>query len=416
MTFTSCRTWNTAAALLVVTVYTTFANASPRVSATAPMESIDEGGVLAVHCRVWNLQPNQEVTILRKLRDDKVERLSLRDGLVSGTPDRVFLAVRQLEDASNVYFLSIMDVTRQDEGEYICYIVSNLDGFTQVATDSVQVDIFYFASDLYPNCQSDSPAEMIEEGSLVNFNCSSEVSNPPVSMTWTQTGKDTTIQTLEEIHGNQKFSSMTMRVEVQDHGSVFLCTVSSDLFPGESRTCHIGPLGVIRLADGDRTFVPTNNMGKTPQRDDTKLTVTAEAAVTKYSSGDENWRVNCRQSCSSSLSSSAFFWIIATVVSVIFAVVFCIIGITLLVRFCRTTNNIRTTTSSKTAAKYTAARLVSESEIYSELENNRRRLDSKFYMTLVKQDDVEKNRFIPDKHCGGQPTINQKLNSRSFNT
>ena len=345
------------------------------------MPSVEEGGVLAIHCRVWNLAVTEEVTILRKSKDSSTpERLSLRDGLVSGIGDQLFLAVRQLDDASNVYFLSIMDVTRQDEGEYTCYLVSSIGGFTEIASDSVVVSVFYFPSDLYPLCKGYDNTPVVE-GSIMTLNCSSEVANPDIAITWSRAG--TALSTTEEIYNGIVYSSVTLKTRLQDSGSVFLCTISSAMFPGETRTCHMGPVNVV-TSDGSKTELG-NVMGNARGTYPTVST----SSVTKYTrdSSIEKMREKCQKTCSS-ISSSSFFWIVSTAVSAILAVLFGIIGVVLIIRYHRKTKMSKT--------QYMAARRVPE-EIYSELEN--RRMSSKFYMTLVKP-EIPKNLLLQDKRLG----------------
>ena len=366
----------------LLSLLTNIVFAKQRISVTAPMSSVDEGGVLAIHCRVWNLAKTEEVTILRKLKDsDAPERLSLTDGLVSGAGDRFFLAVRQLDDASNVYFLSIMDVTRQDEGEYTCYIVS-IGGFTEIASDSVTVSVFYLPSENYPMCKGYDNT-LVKEGSIISLNCSSEVSNSDIDITWSRVGTDITFPTTKEIHNGILYSSMILTTRLQDSGSVFLCTISSAIFPGEIRTCHLGPVNVIPN-DGSKTE-QGNVMGNARGTYPTVSTY----SVTKYTRelSSEKMREKCQKTCSS-ISSSSFFWIVATAVSAILAVLFGIIGVVLLIRYHRKTKMSKT--------QYMAARRVPE-EIYSELEN--RRMSSKFYMTLVKP-ETPKNLLLQDKRLG----------------
>ncbi len=367
-----------------------------RISVSAPMASVEERGVLAIHCRVWNLAGDEEVTVRRTLPDGRTQRLSLNNGLVTGVSDRMFLAVRQLDDSSNVYFLSIMDVTKQDEGNYSCYIVSN---FNQVAQDTVFVGVYYFPSEVYPLCSDHLQDVTVKQGDILTLNCTSEIANPPVTIAWSRTGVDTTLQSQEYINGDMKISSLTIKVKLQDHGSVFLCAVSSAMFPEETRTCHVGPLYVI--PNGRFRTVPNHVIGGTQPND------VASSSVTKYTrdfDGDKLLREKCDKTCAS-VTSSTFFWIVSTCVSVVLAIVFGVLGIFLVVRYHRKCKMSK--------SHYTAVRRVPE-EIYSELEN-RRTVNNKFYMTLVKP-EIPKNQFLYDKQRVVAGQYNLKPNTLPMNS
>ena len=221
------------------TTYVTEALTITTVEATVPVNPVQTSAILSIHCQVWNLKTEQgeEVALYRKI-DGSVKRLSIGDTVGDSTDERTFLAIRQMDD-SVVYFLSITDATKDDAGEYSCRVIAVGDNIAQVASDSVKVDVAYFPSE-NPTCLP--PESMhVTEGNVVRFQCISELTHPHVDIKWIRTDSRNKVQGKLTIMENALQSELTHRVASRDNGVIFICEISSKSFPGQTKTCPVGP-------------------------------------------------------------------------------------------------------------------------------------------------------------------------------
>ncbi len=347
--------------------------AETTVEVTGPVNPVKTGGILSVHCRVFNMEDGYEVTISRQLRGQtKNRRISWNHDVLSSVEERVFLAVRQLDDASFVYFLSIIDVTKRDEGVYSCKVISTEDTIREVDVDSVNIAISFFPDEIYPLC--DQPQEMtFYQGSEVTFNCSSNAGNPLVSLTWIRTGSGSIPEANQVTHDGLTYSVLKLRPTVKDTESMYICQISSEAFPEIVKSCHVGPIFVLQRAS-DKNQNGGGGGGVTPP----PFTVpNIRSPKPKSPIKQDTPRLGeslssrCDEMCSV-LNSPALYWILATSVASFSAFIFFIIGLTLLVKVCRLTG------SQKMRPIYTCA----TEDIYVDLDG---RVDeNRVYMTLEK--------------------------------
>ena len=104
----------------------------------------EEGNILALHCEVSNFKVNeQEVSILR-ITNGKTERLAMGNNVMPDVDERIFLATRQLDAGSTVYFLTIIRANRNDKGKYVCKVIKDGISTEEIAVSSVNLDILYF--------------------------------------------------------------------------------------------------------------------------------------------------------------------------------------------------------------------------------------------------------------------------------
>ena len=350
-------------ALTVLLSYIALASSSEtRLSATSPLNPVEEGGILSLHCQVWALQGLHEVTITRKV-DRFVDRLSM-DDIVLAESDNIFLAVRQLNDGSSVYFLTIMDAAINDKGTYTCKIVNKEDN-SIVSSESVEFGITHFPGDSDPICSPNEPLSVME-GDEIELMCSSQKANPAVLFSWIRSGKELNAMETEEIDG-RLYSTLRYRPSLKDEGVIFQCKITSPAFPQSVQTCHIGPLRVQRnpnsvVTDAVAIVTPRNDIATLPNG------MLSPNDHTTWSASE------CRKHCSS--STSILYWIITTVVAGIIALIFFIMGLVLLIRYHRI-NHLTPVRS-----PYGSVLHYPKDSIYSELEI--RRNDNKVYMTLEK--------------------------------
>ena len=364
---------------IIILSVTSFVVAVPSVVVTAPVNPAREKGMISVHCHIKGLSGGHEVSMTRRLRgkDLRSGRLSWNDGIVSNVDDRFFIAERQLTDGSHVYFLSVTDVTRADEGIYTCSVFS---GNTVVTEGQVEVNVQYYPSSSYPICIP-SDVNNVIEGKPFMLNCTSEKGNPTVSVTWKRTREDS-LKNADRVlhHVNETFvtSALTIVPALSDSGSVFLCTITHLAYQQNPTTCHVGPITVIPNRNGITTI--------TESTVDHNQKVTQNIAVEEKDTrqdGDSSMVTNCRDVCSR--NTTAFYWILATVTAVAISLIFLIIGIVLSIRMYKLNN------SSKYADVRLATERMSRDDVYERLEYRQgiHGLSPDVYMTISKHNRQE---------------------------
>ena len=309
-------------------------DAKATVSATAPIEHVDEGGILSVHCEVDNLEQGQSVMVVRQHSDGAIKPLSLKDVVQTTEDDRVFLAVRQLPGNTFVYFLSIIDITKEDAAEYTCRIMSS-DLASVAVENSVNINVNYIPDETNPHCSNSLNSDniIVNEGDMISFTCSSERGNPTISLHWTRNNK--------ELKSNSEDSSLTVQSVLEfkatrfDDGSIFVCLLRSKAFPGHESTCHVGPIKVLFDSEGESVIDIDGPILE--DADDLHEVTTAVSTRRPIVVAAE--KVHCEDVCSLS-SGPAFYWIVATITAGCLAVLFLIIGIVLLLRYCRMSSSM----------------------------------------------------------------------------
>lgn len=372
--------WNAAAA------------AETRIAATSPVNPVDIGAIFAFHCQVWNLKEGQEVTLIRKQGTQKT-RMFLNDFL-HVHEDRVFLALRQMSDGSTVYFLSIMHVTREDEGEYTCK-VTNTEGASGLPYDVVTLRTLYFPSDSDPKCSSsfgNQQQTQVYPGTVLTLNCTSQTGNPGVEVSWHNS------QTRERLRSADQYtldgttvSVLRYRVNPGESRVLLVCQITSVAFPDKIRSCHMGPFTVIGGNTGDGSS-PTDTPPQTGHHDVIKTKSVFVGANSTTTKGKQN----CEKQCSV-LDAPVMFWVIATIVAILIAVIFFVLVLTLVIRYKRM----------PLTYKYSAppgGRVMGHhptGKIYDEIQ--RRQIDDRVYMSLVKlKRQNEEDSSVPSRITVGR--------------
>ena len=329
--------------------------AETAITVTTPVNPVEQGAIFAFHCQVWNLKDGQEVTLIRK--HDKT-RIFLND-VLQLTDERMYLAQRQMSDGSTVYFLSIMAVSRQDEGKYTCKIIDT-DGTPNLPSDTITLQTLYFPPDSDPQC-SRMPNTPVYAGTYMSMNCTSHVGNPPVTLQWINS-KTQEPYTKTRKYANKDIVSVVLdfKVTQQHSGIIFMCQMTSASFPGKKPSCHTGPFEVLPNPDG--SLHPT----VTPPISHQDVTNTDIISITMNTFNQKD----CKQKCSV-LKSPTLFWIIATVATIIMALIFFILVVTLFLKYRKM----------PVTRKYCAP-AAPVGKVYDEIQ--RRQIDDRVYMSLVK--------------------------------
>ena len=300
------------------------------IELTAPVNPVDEHGMISLHCQVRNKETGHTITITREHGKGRLKRLTFGKDILSEEEvgDRVFLAIRQLNDGSIVYFLSITEISREDAGKYSCAAVDeNLD---EIASKSVDVTAYYLHSDIYPVCTPGEPPE-VYEGVPFRIGCSSEEAYPSVSLKWSRTG-DGVVPELEvyKEHG-MVHAEIEILPTLNDQDAVFLCEATSRAFPINVYSCHVGPINVIPREDGNYWdgFEPDMHTSNAPSGailDNTPSGKTISENIANVPS-----EYSCKDPCSV-VRSPVFYWMLATAGATFLGLLFLIVGIVLYIK------------------------------------------------------------------------------------
>ena len=352
------------------------------IVARAPVKPVKEREILSLHCKATDIPEGYVVTVTRHITGEP-QPLSWAKGVVQGVDDRTYLAVRQLRDGSSVYFLTITDVTKKDEGRYQCQVVHK-GTYRVIAMNSVVIPIQYFPTEK-PKCSPASTEIMrYKAGEILQLNCSSLTGYPPVEIKWSRAGADITDLATSTRDNTTTYSTLTVTLTEKDDGAVFECRVTSKAFRGKDNRCHSGPISV--KPDPNYVYNPTKD--KIP-------TLEPPPVITRRPSSkvDSDYEVNqlpsnaedCSDVCQS--PPSVKYWILACSAAGALALIFLLSVLILLIKYCESSKDTqqKQRRKGKGGIKHHTAE-----EIYTELEYHRdqqalqAREATKVYMSLQK--------------------------------
>ena len=329
-----------------------------RIKAEVPVNPVKEGAFLAVYCQVWNSQDDYIVTMSRQLKGSIQKKMLSWDTRILAD-ERVMLATRPLQDGSTVYFLSILDITRKDEGTYFCQVRTLAGNERVIANDTVNIDISYFPTDASPECSTTGNSLVVREGHVIEFNCSSEAGKPQVTFEWSKSTE--ILQRAEDVPVDESYSVLRFKPTSTDNNAIFVCTITSAAFPDKTRTCHVGPV----------TVIPDPSIKQALPSPTLKTEVHKSEPGIEQPTGAPSASM-CKQVCSN-LNSNVHYWMIATVAFSIVAIIFIITGFCLLLRYYKL--------SSAPTAVPVRPHINDGDDTYEKLEY---RSDRKVYMALDK--------------------------------
>ncbi len=276
------------------------------VEVTTPVNPVTLGGILAIRCKIWNMEKGHVVKLFRTSSSHTEEITSGDTYMGSSINQRVFLAIkRNLSDGSIVYFITIIKTTNADQGEYACKIFGISDfNYVNVAGDSIQVNVVSLPGVSYPVCTSvpKEPLRMIENSTL-KLQCYSELAVPSVTLKWRRGYAHNYINALNLTDGTLLYSMANVTVDESLDGSTFYCDVTSKEFPDWIRTCQIGPVSVKPSQKG-------NSITATTQRSQFKVNMVQRAST------NCECQLNTRRKFNLTLATAAF-----SILSIIFLMI-----------------------------------------------------------------------------------------------
>ena len=352
------------------------ATSESKVEVSAPINPVESGGILAVQCQIWNMNDNYEVAIVRTI-DGLSERISNGDSIVlSSLRHRIFLAIRTFPDGSLVYFLTLLNVSYLDHGNYGC-MVSSLSGLEVniIAKHSTDIDVNTFPDKAQPSCAGNSDSLVIHENSMLDLICTTYKIFPPVTLKWRKLSSYEFIPSVDRSEENNVFSTAFVTTGTDDNGAVFICEMTSTGFPDRVQTCQVGPITVIPK-DAVNDGIDHITASSAPNKGDNSDVVQGGIS----SSVDD-----CSDSCQSS-SNVVFHLTISTSTAGLLAFIF---FITTLVMCCKY-HSIYSETSRRQSCT-TPSSVVDP--VYVSLQ--RRRENERVYMTLEDPNNPEGKVLLP---------------------
>ena len=319
------------AAILSLFYYVVAGTSSGRlnVAVTAPVNPVKENGILAIRCKVTNLQEDHDVTISR-YTGKHTHRLSWNALLAVEANPRMFIAVRHLDSGITFYFLTIIEATRSDEGLYYCKVRDSR-SFTVVAEGTTRIKLQYFPPDP-PTCFPESLPSILA-GTMITLNCSSIGTRPLIDIRWSRTGDGRIAKSKITSTETKVYSSVSFQPTFSDNGAMFVCKVTSCAFPDRMHTCHIGPLEVLY---NPHTEVDDNCTEKQYSTYPVQPVNTNQDSDSSNTLDNNNVteQLKCSEICKRS-TSAVLYWIIGTFLAGFIALTSCIFAITVALRLHR---------------------------------------------------------------------------------
>ena len=351
--------------------------ASTTVEVTAPINSVSVGDILAIQCQIWNIQNGDDVTIIHVFNGGS-ERITTGSNIVdSSVKERVFLSIRSFpDDGSVVYFITLIDVSESDKGEYGCSI-SRLSGVipVQVTHDTVIVQTKHYPDKSQPTCTSNPNKEILTEGSRVEFTCSAYKTFPIVNLRWRLIPSYQYIAPVRNSsEGEYVFSKVIIVATKAHEGAELECEMTSQGFPDRKQYCRIGPLSILKSRDNSVSETSLVTMFSGGSSVTTK-------PVTDFGA-EECMKTSCKSS-----SFTAFIVTLSTFATCILTVVFLITTIVMCCKY----HNISAEVNRESGHQYIQSR--ASDPMYVSLQ--RRRDQEQVYMTLEDPNNPEGKVLLP---------------------
>ena len=211
---------------------------------------------MAFQCRIWNMNEEYSLDIVR-FYNGRIEKITsgnlYRD---SSLKNRIYLSKRVFPDRTHVYVLTMLDISENDSGKYLCRVVhESMEENRIIAADTVNVELYSFPTNS-PNCEIvPRQPTTINVGDRVILKCISETGAPVVELRWSSTYPSIRLVSRNTSTSTSVASEVTITSDTSYHGAVFTCHLSNPGFPNRERTCHIGPITIhnIEREDADIT-------------------------------------------------------------------------------------------------------------------------------------------------------------------
>ena len=249
------------AAVVVLCMFLTVApflhkTASTTVEVTVPVYPVSVGGVLAIQCEIQDVQENHKMKMFRVINDQIEELTSDLRYMSDVLEQRYFVTKRTIPGRKMVYFMTIVDMSTLDAGEYLCrvYIASGRD-FIKVAEGSTDVEIYFLPNNIYPQCQS-APAvtDDMDEDIQLKMTCISAEGAPAINLRWID-NLNQEISSRDKTVDDTVTSEINLRTSMLLDGTVFTCEMRSPGFPDIVRTCQVGPITITKSIRTEKTVI-----------------------------------------------------------------------------------------------------------------------------------------------------------------
>ena len=261
----------------IIFILKDFTTAVTRIEVSVRGEPITVNGLLVVQCKVWDVPDRAMITLELEMTDGRM--VDIANGIyksdsgvnVNSAYSRYYLSTRTIGDAT-IYFLTVTQVTADDEGSYIC--TSFARETRKIETDKAVVKLRYFPNNQYPVC-SDTPRDPIHipDGRYLTLRCSTNMGNPPVNISWHHGSNNANISDRQWKEDDELISEKRYTLTMEDQNAVFICRISSDMFWGRSEICQVGPLRLYSDEYPDPADQPSGGGGtqvSVPPRDPAK--------------------------------------------------------------------------------------------------------------------------------------------------
>ena len=280
------------------------------------------GGILAITCEIRNMQEGYTVSFFREINGNTEQISTDQTYFPSMLWQRVFISKRVSSDGNTVYFMTLLDISHDDQGEYICSVSSMKNRrLVELATNSIPIEVLNFPKNAYPTCQSIPNSKQIYEGTQLRFICASEITNPIVNLHWSVTN-DQDSYTSEDNNNGDTISSEITTIAARSHdGVTFVCTMTSFGFPERQRSCYIGPLSLVYNAN-------ENKIGR-------------DNGLSDASTKDRDLSNGCEVSCPSEDTNTVIYLAAGTMGATILMFTFLITTIVLCCKYCKISGEVR---------------------------------------------------------------------------
>ena len=233
------------------------------VHASLLISPVTIGGLIAFQCRIRNMREEYSVDIAR-FHDGRIEQITTdRVYHDSSLRNRVFLSTRVFPDRSRVFVVTLVDVSKTDQGEYLCRVQQqSREGSNTIATGRINIQIYIFPRE-YPVCES-VPIQPItlNVGNRLVLTCSSENGVPTAELTWGSTHSNIRIISRNTSTAAMVSSEVTVITDMSFDGALFTCQLTSPGFPNRVRACYIGPITMNRMNNVDIKQPMTPDTGR----------------------------------------------------------------------------------------------------------------------------------------------------------
>ena len=325
------------AAVVVLCVFLTVApflhkTVATTVEVTVPVYPVTVGGVLAIQCEIQDIEKNHKMKMFRVI-NGQIEELTTDLRYISDVlGQRYFVTKRTTPGRKMVYFMTIVDMSTLDAGEYLCrvYAASGRD-FIQVAEGSIDVEIYFLPNNIYPQCQS-APAVTndMDENVQLRATCISAEGAPAVELRWID-NLNQEVSYQDKNVDDTVTSEINLRTSMLLDGTIFTCEMRSPGFPDIVRTCQVGPITIKKSSR-------TGNTGIMKPKVPTQVTKHKTLIST-----------DCDNECSESNEYTIAYLSMATVGASVLCVVFLITTIIMCYKYNNKSNEIRNAQGAKIA-------------------------------------------------------------------